>query len=536
MAISNILKKLNHRDTKFLPRFSKISKVIIFSILAISTVFFVKNIFAADSLIKQKQDAIKTGNNQESWMYESIGSNAVSGIVAISGEIPDSVLDGTQTTGWIPSGMFGQTANLISSTFNQPASGVQYIAQIKDNFLGKSTYAADGIGYNGLSPLLSIWKTFRNAIYALFSVVFIVIGIMIMLRVKISPQAVISIQNSIPKIISSLILVTFSYAIVGLLIDLSYFVQAFVIGLLFQGTGITNTASDLFTQNNGIFGGISKVFSEVFKGTVLVSNLNTNNLANLTNMDMTRSLSLISQFTPFWVASAIGAIIGVVAGTIIGAIFSAGIGAPVGALAGLGLGAAIFTLIFEIIMLILIIKFFVGLIKCYFSLIIKIIMGPLEIAMGAFPNSKIGFNSWIINIIGNLAVFPICVIYIVLVTLILNQLTKVGFMWTPTLLSIGGLQATPISAIKMIFGLGALFMLPKLPTMIPEFIFQIKPSPWGKALGESFAPFSKTATGIGKGGLSVANEKVDEKLGKTGGNKNVIGYGADIARSFLNHK
>jgi len=504
MAISNILKKLNHRDTKFLPRFSKISKVIIFSVLAISTVFFVKNILAVDNVIKQKQDAIKTGNNQESWMYESLGSNTVSGIIAVSGEIPDSVLDGTQTVGWIPSGMFGQTTNLISSTFNQPASGIQYIAQIKDNFLGKPTYAASGIGYNGLSPLLSIWKTFRNTVYALFSVVFIVIGIMIMLRVKISPQAVISIQNSIPKIISSLILVTFSYAIAGLLIDLSYFVQAFVIGLLFQGTGITNTASDLFAQNNGIFGGISKVFSDVFKGTVFVSNPNTNNLTNLTSMDMSRSLSLISQFTPFWVASAIGAIIGAVIGAIVGAVIGSAVGAPVGAVAGLGIGAAIFTLIFEIIILVLIIKFFVGLIKCYFSLILKIITGPLEIAMGAFPNSKIGFSSWITNVIANLAVFPICVIYIVLVTLILNQLDKFGFMWTPTLLSIGGLQTTPVMAIKMIFGLGALFMLPKIPTMIPEFIFMIKPSPWGKALGESFAPFGKAA-GFGvRGGAQYA--------------------------------
>jgi len=52
--------------------------------------------------------------------------------------------------------------------------------------------------------------------------VFIVIGFMIILRKKINQQMVVSVQNAIPKIVTSLILVTFSYAICGLLVDLAF--------------------------------------------------------------------------------------------------------------------------------------------------------------------------------------------------------------------------------------------------------------------------------------------------------------------------
>jgi hypothetical protein len=520
--IKQFLNRLNRRDTRLIR--NKFKPVLI-TLLVIGVFFFAKANFAAttqilnddyanNSLIKKKQDAIKKGNNQESWMYESLGSNTVSGIIALSGEIPDDVLKGKQTS-WIPSGMLGQTTQLIASTYNQPASGIQYIAQVKDNFLGKPVYA-QGVGYKGLSPLLPLWKTFRNAVYAIFSIIFVGMGIAIMLRIKISPQAVVTIQTAIPKLISSLILVTFSYAIVGLLIDLSYFVQSFVIALLFQGTGINNLSSDLFAQNNGIYGPFVKSITNALSGTIFApgDNIFLNNLKGLTTMDFIRSVVLISQFAPTWMASLLGILIGAISGLLIGGIPSGGIGALPGAIIGGLLGAAVITLVIEIIIFILIIKFFIGLIKAYFNLILKIITGPLEIAMGALPNSKMGFSSWILDVVANLAVFPICVIYIVLVSLILNQLTQFSTIWTPSLLTVASIQLTPTILVQIIFGLGALMLLPKLPTMIPEFIFQLKPSPWGKAIGETFSsittPIGKVAQTGGKAGVDYADQRVGD--------------------------
>jgi hypothetical protein len=230
MSLKNFFHRLNYRDTRIVP---KIFKPIFIIILIIGVFFLAKNNLAQTptpdqstnddwtkySLIKQKQDAIKKGNNQESWLFESLSSNAVSFLIALVGEIPDSVLQG-KSVGWIPGGMIGQTTKLAANTFYQPVSGIQYIAQLKDNFLGKPTYAAQGIGFAGLAPLIPIWQVFRNMVYVLFSIVLVGIGLSIMLRIKISPQAVITIQSAIPKLITSLILVTFSYAIAGLLIPL----------------------------------------------------------------------------------------------------------------------------------------------------------------------------------------------------------------------------------------------------------------------------------------------------------------------------
>ncbi len=107
---------------------------------------------------------------------------------------------------------------------------MQYIAYSVNILLGKPVYANDG--FNQLKGIQPLWKLFRNTIYTLISIVFVIMGLLIMLRVKISPQATITIQNSIPKIIISLILVTFSYAISGLIIDFSYLFQAIILSII----------------------------------------------------------------------------------------------------------------------------------------------------------------------------------------------------------------------------------------------------------------------------------------------------------------
>jgi len=467
MFLKHFLNHFNHRSIRILP---KIFKPVFIILLIIGVFFLAKTNFAQTtssstsssnndwtkySLIKQKQDAIKKGNNQESLVFESISTDIVTFITVLVGEVPDSVLQGKNTS-WTPSGMIGQANKLISFTFYQPVSGIQYISQIKDNFLSKPTYAAQGIGYDGLSTLIPIWRTLRNTVYILFSIAFVCIGIAIMLRVKISPQAVITIQNAIPKLITSLILVTFSYAIAGLLIDLSYFVQGLFANILFKDPNI---------------------------------------VSGLTKMDMVQTITRVQMFMPTALVSLLGGLISTIFANsfstsvaittiTIGAVLDPGL--LLGGLIFAALGAGVLNLILSIVIFFLIIKFFIGLIKCYFSLILKIIMGPLEIGMGAIPNSKIGFGSWFIGVVSNLAVFPICALYLIFVNLIIATVN--GNLWLPSMLNISFGGSAPSStfggAFGVIFAIGAILLLPKLPTMIPEFIFSIKPSPWGKAIGE----------------------------------------------------
>jgi hypothetical protein len=82
-------------------------------------------------------------------------------------------------------------------------------------------------------------------------------------------------------------------------------------------------------------------------------------------------------------------------------------------------------------------------------------------------------------------------------------------IWNPPMLLGSGILGPAI-------GIGALMMLSKLPTMIPEFIFQIKPSPIGKAIGESFAPIGKAASGYAKYGVDAGVKWTNKTLGSPG--------------------
>lgn len=107
--------------------------------------------------------------------------------------------------------------NYIASIYmHPPASSYAFVNDVGQTlgFIPKQAYA-QGIGFTTLSPLLPIWKVFRNIAYALLAIIMMVVGFLVMFRKKIDPKTVVTVQNALPKIVVSLILITFSYAIVG---------------------------------------------------------------------------------------------------------------------------------------------------------------------------------------------------------------------------------------------------------------------------------------------------------------------------------
>lgn len=118
------------------------------------------------------------------------------------------------------------TSNYISYLVTQPpTSSVDYLADINQRLkLVPSAYAQDdSSGYQGLDGIMSLWKGFRNLAYAVYVLIFVIIGFMIMFRTKLNPQTAVTLQLALPKLIITLLLITFSYAIAGLIIDLTYF-------------------------------------------------------------------------------------------------------------------------------------------------------------------------------------------------------------------------------------------------------------------------------------------------------------------------
>ncbi len=378
------------------------------------------------------------------------------------------------------------TKNLINS---KPATTTEYIAYIsnnlKKNHIVDSAYAATpGMGFTGLSPVLPLWRAFRNIAYMLFAIAFVIYGIMIMFRVRIDSKTAATIQLAIPKLITTLLLITFSYAIVGLLVDISTVIAALGIDVLRVGKIIADPIS----------GGVNWASGQSKMGAVGSFLINT--LLGI----------IVSPFIIFNLL--LGGALGVA-------------GALVGIVAGMLTGFGILIAIIIIISIIwsyfkLILKLF----QCYLSVIISLIFSPIILLGNVFPGSK-AFSGWIMGIIGNLAAFPVASFFLVLSYALMMQpvvnlfggssaafgvmplSTGIGTsLWTPPMTIPTGTNYGDLMLAAI--GLGLLLMSSKYVDMVLEAL-KVPPFKYGAAIGEALKyGYNQTgdydpATGKGSG-------------------------------------
>lgn len=563
----SLISRLNRRDLPLLPKLSRLQKslfiiscIFIFTLITVYGSRITTKTLAADkSEIRYQRDAIKAGGNVESWFGSGIFTTAFNFLNIFTNiiDIPESLLTSIEngqpiaSSQWVPGGVTGNLSGMIA-TLNYPqASGIEYIASVKNNFLGKPAYAQSGVGFAGLQPLLPLWRGFRNIVYILSSIIFIAIGIMIILRVKISPQAVVTIQNAIPGLITTLILVTFSYAIAGLAIDLIYLFAGLIVAMFYTITGTAfggNLLNPWRIFNN--INPISWLGNTIQLGYQQFTSSSPYTLQNLTNPSFNTYQSLVYHAMPSWALYALsGMVSSVVLGTLGGGIFNliaGGVGNDVGRIAfgtvggvlGGTIGGVVISLLMTVIMTWWLIKLFFGLIKTYVTVIFKIIVAPLEIGLGAFPGAKMGFSSWITDLVTYISVFPITTIFLVLLNLIGETiLSDAGkSLWIPGQLLIGAAGSNWWSAnaiVKAALGLAGLGLVSKMPDMIPQFIFNLKPSPWTQAMGQEYSSLGKsTAIKLVKGTIANrAGEMIASGTGTIGGtvkraSEKVLGPGA----------
>ncbi len=426
-------------------------------------------------LVLDVQSAEDLGTNLEALNKRIDETAVVRMAVKLYGRFPDDYR--TRNTSFVPGGVVGIVNGYITQAFVPPASGMQYLAQLKDNMLGRPALA-QGQGFTGLQPLLAIWKALRNIVFSLSSLVFIALAIMIMFRVKINPQTVISIQSAIPQVISTLILVAFSYAIAGLLIDLSVLIQGFAIAALFTATGTGLTTSLLketvlqigpaqtFTFSHLMEGGLWRTFDlslKLIAGSTwsVVNNISTLALAPLRTQ---------------------GGLMGVAA-TINDLKFKADMLLP----------QLIIVIVFGLVILFFLLKLLFGLIKTYTNVIFNIVTAPLQIGLGAIPGLKgAGFGPWITNLFAHLMVFPIVLIFLIMAAFIVEGSQTA--LWSPAILDPGGIISAGGLAFVFI-GFGALMLVSQLPDLVPQLIFNLKPSGWETAIGKASLPGGAFARG-----------------------------------------
>lgn len=257
----------------------------------------------------------------------------------------------------------------------------EWVPGYKDSTTG--LYAANGENVPGYDSLMEagvapLWNQMRNIAYVFFVVIMIAIGFMIMFRSKIGGQTMVSIGNTIPSVITSLILVTFSFAIAGLIIDLGGVVLS-LLYTVFEGKSVS-------IQNFG------QLFSILFRGmdtqvATLINGRISDVLTGFSSNIIGGWFNMVWEFDK----AALWGIVGILA-----AIIGAGI-VLVGA-----------------------IKLLIVLYKAYFELLLNVILGPIKILLGTMPGQGNMRTNWFTGIIRNVLVFPI-VYFIVNIPVFLMQ-------------------------------------------------------------------------------------------------------------------
>lgn len=377
----------------------------------------------------------------------------------------------------------------------RPISGISYVKQSLSKLNPVRTTSAQsagfgyaqsaGFGYAQMGGLVrNLWASVRNFSYALFVIVAIILSFMIMFRVKTSPQTVISIQSALPKLALTLVLVTFSYAIAGFLIDLMYVIIG-VVALFFEGafpTTILGYDHSMFeVLTTGLFGAgflFMLLFDVIgyplalFLGLVALPNTG----LGITNLASSSLLTIV----------------------------------------GFVLG-----LVLMIVMIIVVVfmwfKITWLLLKTTATLLLLIIFGPLQITAGTVMSS-VGFETWVKNIASQLAVFPLVGSLFSLSFLFLNESIKqsldslnntswaqtlggvpshsaigtisFGDGWPPLLAGAGNIGPLILMGIS----LTVLFIIPKAADMIKS-VLSGRPFGYGMAVGEALGPANTAAYG-----------------------------------------
>lgn len=390
--------------------------------------------------------------------------------------------------------------DIINST--KVASGAEYLTQTAYNLhlIPEAKAQQEGFGFKSLQPVQKIWRVFRNMAYSLLVVVVLIISFMIMFRVKISPQLVISIQSALPKIAITLILITFSYAIAGLIVDLSYLVIALIAAFVKSGGLAGNLTPSL---------SVLELAQKIWGGTA----------------SPIASLVILISIPIALLGFGGGAIAGAAGGSVTLPVIGTAAGA-----AGFGLLVGILVILLALFAIIIaIIRILWAMIKAFINVLLLIIFGPILLLFGAISPAAGGFGTWLKNLAANVAVFPTISIMIFLAHLLfwsgdvglLNWLRESGFFnpfqigpsLPPSAFSFPSFDVSAIVA-STVAAFGILLITPSAADLIKS-IIQGQPFNFGTAFGQATGalrlagiPVGEATHGLGAGD-TVAGIKLE---------------------------
>lgn len=407
---------------------------------------------------------------------------------------------GKAQTGPQLGGALGVMTNFIAALYTPAVSTTQYVDYLSSNFgIVKPTYAASGTasnncsssplgyGFCGLAPIFSLWVDMRDFAYALLTILFIVIGLGVMLRFRVDPRTVMTLQNQIPRVIIAILLITFSYAISGAMIDLMWTVTYAGINFI---TSTTNTQVAVSCDKNG-----KEPLSQAAEQTLLDEPLSFTNLIFKTDCNG-------SHNGIFTLSDSVSKSFGDLVVQVIADLFHFNLQGscdlnPVNLnLTGciqdffLWLTEQLVKIIIIVVILVALFRLWFQLLTSYVTFLIFVIMGPLWIVFGLIPGRPLGFEKWLRIIFANLAAFPLAAFLLVFARVlmdaasqntVLGAATSAGANASGVLAAASGPGSNPqsvfipplvgnpnVATFTSFLALGAIMIAPTIPSMIKE--------------------------------------------------------------------
>jgi hypothetical protein len=252
-----------------------------------------------------------------------------------------------------------------------PVHTSDYVADLFQNSGFITPAYAQGIGFSALTPVLTVWKAFRNITYFLFIIVFVVVGFMIMFRAQIDHQTVVTVQMALPKLVVTLLLITFSYAIAGLVVDLLYLLIFLIIALFAQ----FDIISDALILQNAILG--RSILSTAWRFLITPGDV-AGTTANAISSIITGMIRIpLLDFFADWLIDSIA------------------------------------YLIIAIAILIAVFRTFFALLMAYIGIIMSTIFAPFHLMLNAVPGQNT-FGPWLKGLLANALLFPAITVMIIL--------------------------------------------------------------------------------------------------------------------------
>lgn len=267
-------------------------------------------------------------------------------------------------------------------------------------------------GFNYLTDMKidKIWSETRNIAYVLYVIILIVIGFMIMFRNKIGGQMMVSVSNSIPQLIIGLILVTFSFAIVGVALDIGKMLIIVSNNVFVKIQDTSNSPKPI--QLGTITNMTDNAIREMTNGAGINSLDKCNNFYETAGIDKTEQ-GLNSQIALIATTGVTAALTSTTIKTTITDLTSAIGWIKLGANLALKLLIhipATLLLIHSVVILLVCayasFKLFITMFTTYIKIFMNVILAPFQILAGSIPGNYSAMTNWFKSVFANVLVFP----------------------------------------------------------------------------------------------------------------------------------